>query len=201
MKRIILFVFLVLVFSLSGMTKSENLLVESYQSEVKGNYQSALTKMFAATNLEPGNAFYNLRTGYLYYMLANYTEARSYYHKSYDIDKNYDALEGLLTNTYLLNDWVSTIDYGKKVLSQYPDNYLVNCKVAYAYYSCEDWVNACKYYKVASKIYDYDLDCMSYYLDSLMKNNSISVAKKVYSKLKKLNPANYVVKKYEDQLK
>lgn len=202
MKKIFL---LILLLSISivvlAATKVDELVEESYQYENEGNYQQALTNMFAVTHLAPSDAYYNLRTAWLYYALYNYTDALKYYTVSYKLDQNFESLEGIVVSNYMLGNWQATIEYGKKALAINPKSFLTLAKIAYSYYMQEDWTNAAKYYEDACNIYSYNISCLGYYLSSLVKSNQINKAKVVFQKLNKLNPSNDFVKIYEKELK
>jgi tetratricopeptide (TPR) repeat protein len=178
----------------------DELVEKSYEYENKGNYQQALTNMFAVTHLAPSDAYYNLRTGWLYYALYNYTDALKYYNISYSIDQNFEALEGIVLANYMIGNWDQTIEYGKKALLVTPTSFLTLAKIGYSYYAKEDWANASLYYSKACEIYSYNISCLGYYLSSLVKNNQIKDSKIIYQKLKKLNPSNEFLKLYENQL-
>jgi len=156
--------------------------------------------MFAVTHLAPSDAYYNLRTGWLYYSLNNYTDALKYYQKSYAIDKNFESLEGIVLCHYMLGNWDDTIELGKKVLEKTPNNFLTLAKIGYSYYIKEDWSNASLYYGKACDIYSYNISCLGYYLSSLVKNNQTKEAKVVFQKLKRLNPNNDFISLYENKL-
>lgn len=202
MKKSILII-LVLVFSsllLAG-TKVEELVEKSYEYENNGNYQQALTNMFAVTHLAPSDAYYNLRTAWLYYSLYNYTDALKYYTVSYNLDNNLEALEGIVVSNYMLGNWQETIEYGKQVISINPQSFLTLAKIAYSYYALQDWQNAASYYQQACDIYSYNISCLGYYLSSLVESNQINKAKSVFQKLKKMNPSNEFIEMYESKLK
>jgi tetratricopeptide (TPR) repeat protein len=202
MKKSILII-LVLVFSsllLAG-TKVDELVEKSYEYENNGNYQQALTNMFAVTHLAPSDAYYNLRTAWLYYSLYNYTDALKYYTVSYNLDNNLEALEGIVVSNYMLGNWQETIEYGKQVISINPQSFLTLAKIAYSYYALQDWQNAASYYQQACDIYSYNISCLGYYLSSLVESNQINKAKSVFQKLKKMNPSNEFIEMYESKLK
>lgn len=190
-----------MMLGLSATTKVDELVEKSYEYENNGDYQQALTNMFAVTHLAPSDAYYNLRTGWLYYTLSNYTDALKYYQKSYAVDKNFESLEGIVLCHYMLGNWDSTIELGKKVLEKSPHNFLALAKIGYSYYVKEDWANASLYYGKACDIYSYNISCLGYYLSSLVENNQTKDAKVVFQKLKRLNPSNDFIKLYENQLK
>ncbi|MBI9030870.1 hypothetical protein JEZ13_02535 [bacterium] len=199
-KVVLLIIILSLYLTIFATTKVDELVEKSYEYENAGNYQQALTNMFAVIHLAPSDAYYNLRMGWLYYTLYNYTDALNYYTISYDIDQNFESLEGIVTCHYMLGDWDKTIEYGKKVLNITPKSYLTLAKLGYSYYEKTDWANASHYYGKANEIYSYNISCLGYYLSSLVKNNQVKEAKLVFQKLKKLNPSNEFIKLYENQL-
>ncbi len=202
MKKILIIIMLFAITAgLLATTKVDELVEKSYEYENKGDYQQALTNMFAVTHLAPSDAYYNLRTGWLYYALYNYTDALKYYTISYNIDQNFESLEGIVVSNYMIGNWDNTIEYGKKVLAITPKNFLNLAKIAYSYYAKEDWVNASLYYGKACEIYSYNISCLAYYLSSLVNNNQLKEAKLVFQKLKKLNPSNEFIKLYENQFK
>ncbi len=182
-------------------TKVDELVEKSYEYENNGDYQQALTNMFAVTHLAPSDAYYNLRTGWLYYSLYNYTDALKYYSISYSIDQNFESLEGIVLTNYMLGNWQETIDNGMKVIKFNPKSFLTLAKIAYSYYALEDWTKAALYYEQACDIYSYNISCLGYYLSSLVKSDQTSKAKIVFQKLKKLNPSNEFIEMYESKLK
>lgn len=200
-KLTIIIVVIIMVTSLFGQSKVTELVSKSYASEAEGSYQDALTEMFAVTHLAPNNAFYLLRTAWLYYSLGNYTDARTYYIKSYAIDNNNDSLDGMLTCSYLLYDWDSTITYSKKVVAKQPKNFLALAKLAYSYYAKEDYTNSAKYYEKVNNLYSYNVESKGYYLSALMNSNQKAKAKGVFTQLKAINPDNAFVKLYEKEFK
>lgn len=201
MKRIlIIIILLVSALGLFANTKVDELVESSYEYENKGNYQKALTNMFAVVHLAPSDAYYNLRTGWLYYTLYNYIDALKYYTISYGIDQNFEALEGIVVANYMIGNWDATIEYGKKALLVTPRTFLTLTKIGYSYYAKEDWANAVTYYGNACEIYSYNISALGYYMSSLVKNNQIREAKIIFQKLMKLNPNNEFIKIYENQL-
>lgn len=200
MKRILIMIILLSSLAVYAGTKVDELVEKSYEFENNGDYQRALTNMFAVTHLAPSDAYYNLRTGWLYYTLGNYTDALTYYVTSYNLDLNFDALEGIVVSNYMLGDWDQTIEYGKKALLINPKSFLTLAKIGYSYYAKKDWGNSALYYGKACEIYSYNISCLGYYMSALTKNNQIKDAKVIYHKLKKLNPSNEFIKLYENQL-
>jgi len=199
-KKIVLILLLIVSISMFATTKVDELVEKSYEFENNGKYQEALTNMFAVIHLAPSDAYYNLRTGWLYYNLSNYTDALKYYTISYNLDQNFEALEGIVVTNYMLGNWDETIQYGKKALVITPKKFLTIAKIAYSYYAKEDWAKASEYYGKACEIYSYNISCLGYYMSSLVKNNQIQEAKTIYQKLKRLNPNNEFIKLYENQL-
>lgn len=182
-------------------TKVDELVEKSYEYENSGDYQQALTNMFAVTHLAPSDAYYNLRTAWLYYTLYNYTDALKYYTASYNIDQNFESLEGIVVCNYMLGNWDDTIEFANKALQITPKSFLTLAKIAYSYYAKEDWANASLYYSKSCEIYSYNISCLGYYLSSLVKNNQLKEAKIIFQKLKKLNPSNDFIKVYENKFK
>ncbi len=200
-KNIIIIGFLVFSLIMYAGTKVDELVEKSYEYENSGDYQQALTNMFAVTHLAPSDAYYNLRTAWLYYSLYNYTDALKYYTVSYNIDNNLEALEGIVVTNYMLGNWQETINYGKKVIAKNPKSFLTLAKIGYSYYALQDWQNAASYYKQACDIYSYNISCLGYYLSSLVESNQINQAKSVFQKLKKMNPSNQFLEMYESKFK
>lgn len=201
MKRVLILVILLAIsLSLFANTKVDELVEKSYEYENSSNYQQALTNMFAVIHLAPSDAYYNLRTGWLYYALYNYTDALKYYTISYNVDQNFEALEGIVLTNYMLGNWKATIEYGQKALLITPKSFLTLAKIAYSYYAQEDWAKSATYYQKACEIYSYNISSLGYYMSALTKNKQIREAKIIYQKLKKLNPNNEFLKLYENQL-
>ena len=180
-------------------TKVDELVEKSYSYEASGDYQQALTNMFAVTHLAPSDAYYNLRTGWLYYNLYNYIDALKYYLISYNLDNNFEALEGIVLCNYMLGNWADTISYGELVLHKNPKDFLTLSKIGYSYYVEQNWTKAVEYYGRACDIYNYNITCLGYYLSALVENNQLREAKIVFQKLKKLNPNNLFVAKYANR--
>ncbi len=201
MKKITLLIIVLMISTIVFASKTDDYVRSSYTNEYNGNYQVALTNMLAASHLEPNNAFFNLRIGWLYISLGNYQDATTYYAKSYEIDSNFDALQGLLTSYYYLGDWDNTIKTANKVLLVIPKDYLAISKIAYSYYAKGNYAESAKYYGTGYEIYTYNLDAMGYYLSALVESNQLSDAKKIFTKLRKLSPDNQFVKTYESKFK
>lgn len=200
MKKILIIITVLTMFTLLiADTKVDELVEKSYSYEASGDYQQALTNMFAVTHLAPSDAYYNLRTGWLYYNLYNYIDALKYYLISYNLDNNFEALEGIVLCNYMLGNWTDTISYGELVLNKNPKDFLTLSKIGYSYYVEQNWTKAAEYYGRACDIYNYNITCLGYYLSALVENNQLREAKIVFQKLKKLNPNNLFVAKYANK--
>jgi len=182
--------------SLFAQTSSKDLITTSYSAEAANNYTLALEKMKALEVIDPNDAFYKLRIGWLLYLSAKYNESLSYYQKSNKLSPCVDAQIGIINCYLYLGNWNDAILLSKEILQTYPDYTDVLLKAGYAAYMKKEYNQSINYYLKALIVSPYSFEARGYLVAAYYYNGNNTEAKKHYQFLKRYYPASPSVKDF-----
>jgi len=169
---------------------------DSYNAETIGDYSRALEVMKKLAASDASDAFYQLRLGWLYYLLQDYDAGFTHYQRSHSNAANLDAQIGMLNCQLALGKWNDAITTANTILNQYSQNTAVMTKAAYAAFMKQDYRGAADYYQRVIRINQWDMEILGYLVANLYLSGQTAEAKKYYQKLKKYNPASTIITEY-----
>jgi len=127
----------------------------SYISEYAGDYTKAIDavkKVYTEKSYD-----INLRLGWLYYMVGNFTESQSFYQKAIAaMPYSIEAKLGLINPASYLGNWDLIITQYKDILKIDPKNSTVNYKLGLIYYERADFTSAHKCFEQVVNLYPFD---------------------------------------------
>lgn len=158
-------VYMVLVVSLVGTTiaagqtpeQMQKAFKESYASELKGDYSGAINelKIISKTN----SYEYNLRVGWLYYCLKNYSTSMDYYQKAIDLKQySVEARLGFVTPANAAKQFDKAYAKYEEILKIDPYNSIANYWVGVNYYTVKKYDISAKYLELVVNMYPFDYD-------------------------------------------
>ena len=180
--------------------QSKSTITDSYNAETARNYTRALQIMEEIAAADPGDEFYQLRIGWLQYMLGRYDDAIKSYSKSNNIAHSLDAQTGIVNCQLALGKWDDARALADQILKSYPLNPIILGKAAYAAYMKQDYAGAAGYYTQVMKLTPWDMEIRGYLVNNLYLAKDMENAKKHYQKLKKYYPDSAIVKEYAKTL-
>jgi tetratricopeptide (TPR) repeat protein len=129
----------------------------SINAEAKGNYTEAinqLTPVYSDKDYEC-----NLRLGWLYYMMQNYTKSESYYKlavalKPYSIE----AKLGYIKPTSILESWDLVLKQYEDIIKIDPQNYTANYWAGVINYNRKKYDVAAKNFEKIVNLFPFDYD-------------------------------------------
>lgn len=137
------------VFSQKSITKI-SAFNESLEKAKDKDYKSAITSLLNVYENNKNDYLINLRLGWLYYYIGDYTTSKTYYQKAVEIKKN--SIEPLLGSTLplsYLNEWDSIKDVYKRILKIDSNNYTANLRLGQIYLNAADYKTAKGYLEKA----------------------------------------------------
>jgi len=187
---------------LAGMLLGEGKanITDSYNAETAKNYSRALQIMEEIAANDPNDEFYQLRIGWLQYLLGRYNDAITSYGKSNRIAASLDAQTGIVNCQLALGKWDEARALSDQILKNYPHSTIIMGKAAYAAYMKQDYAAAAGYYAAIIKITPWDMEIRGYLVNNLYLAKDVDNARKHYQKLKKYYPDSTIVKEYAKTL-
>ncbi|MCK9308925.1 MAG: tetratricopeptide repeat protein [Candidatus Cloacimonetes bacterium] len=171
-------------------------ITDSYNAETAKNYTRALQIMEEIAATDTNDDFYQLRIGWLQYLLGKYNEAIKSYTKSNTIAHSLDAQTGIVNCQLALGKWDDARELADQILKSYPQNSVILGKAAYAAYMKQDYAGAASYYLSIIRITPWDMEIRGYLVNNLYLSKDTENARKHYVLLKKYYPESLIVKEY-----
>ena len=175
-------------------------ITDSYNAETAKNYSRALQIMEEIAANDPNDEFYQLRIGWLQYLLGRYNDAIASYTKSNRIAHSLDAQTGIVNCQLALGKWDEARALSDQILKNYPQSTTIMGKAAYAAYMKQDYSAAAGYYSSIIKITPWDMEIRGYLVNNLFLSKDVENARRHYQKLKKYYPDSPIVKEYAKTL-
>lgn len=188
----------IMLFLLASMmlAQGKSTITDSYNAETAKNYSRALQIMEEIAAVDSTDEFYQLRIGWLQYLLGRYADAIKSYSKSNTIAHSLDAQTGILNCQLALGKWDEARALADQILKSYPSNPVILGKAAYAAYMKQDHRGAADYYLAILKITAWDMEIRGYLVNNLYLAKDVDAARRHYQKLKKYYPDSTIVKEY-----
>ena len=199
MKQIVMILLLCIVAGLL-LGEGKASITDSYNAETAKNYSRALQIMEEIAANDPNDEFYQLRIGWLQYMLGRYNDAITSYTKSNRIASSLDAQTGIVNCQLALGKWDEARALSDQILKSHPQNIIIMGKAAYAAYMKQDYSAAAGYYSSIIKITPWDMEIRGYLVNNLFLSKDVENARRHYQKLKKYYPDSPIVKEYAKTL-
>lgn len=134
----------------------------SYDREALGDYESALGALEALPRAERGSFIYQLRRGWLFYLLGRYEASIGAYEEA--IATAPEALEarlGLMLPQMAARRWQDAEETGRAILALDPMNYLARRRLALALYNLGRYPEAEALYREVLAQYPADVEVLS----------------------------------------
>jgi tetratricopeptide (TPR) repeat protein len=176
--------------------QGKSTITDSYNAETAKNYTRALQIMAEIAATDTNDDFYQLRIGWLQYLLGKYNEAIKSYTKSNTIAHSLDAQTGIVNCQLALGKWDDARELADQILKSYPQNTVILGKAAYAAYMKQDYAGAASYYLSIIRITPWDMEIRGYLVNNLYLSKDTENARKHYVLLKKYYPESLIVKEY-----
>jgi len=131
----------------------------SYQHEAQGKYAEALADIDALTPQQRRTYVYQLRRGWLLYLLARHWDSIEAYRAAIKLHpKAVEPRVGLMLPEMALLMWMDVLETGKAALKLDPHNYLANSRMAWANYSLGRYKQAEALYRRILVAYPADVE-------------------------------------------
>jgi len=195
MKQIILLIALLMIL-MPMVAQVKSSITDSYNAETALNYSRALEIMQDLARTDPNDEFYQVRIGWLQYLLGSYNDALKAYQSSNKLFPNLDAQIGILNCYLALGKWNEGIEQANDILKVYPHHTTAMAKAAFAAYMKQEFKLAADYYARIIRIAPWDTEIRGYLVNNLYLSKDTQEAKKHYLKLKKYSPESQIVKDY-----
>lgn len=126
-------------------------------AEAKGNYTDAInqiTPVYSDKNYEC-----NLRLGWLYYLLQNYTKSESFYKVAVGLKPySVEAKLGYIKPLSVLESWDNVLKQYEEILKIDPQNYTANYWGGVINYNRKKYDVAAKYFEKIVNLFPFDYD-------------------------------------------
>ena len=141
-----------------GQENISNAFSKSYQFEYNKDYSNAINEL--DTIYSSDSYEINLRLGWLYYNLKDYSKSKYYYQNAIKIEPlSIEARLGLAYPVSVTEKWEELIEIYTNVLKIDPFNYTVNLRMTTIYYNRKDFEKAKSYGEKISNLYPFDYNC------------------------------------------
>ncbi len=131
----------------------------SLQHEAKGKYAEALADIDALSRDQRRTYLYQLRRGWLLYLLARYWDSIEAYRAAIKLQpKAVEPRLGLMLPEMALLLWMDVLETGKAAVKLDPHNYLANSRMAWANYSLGRYTTAEALYRKLLVAYPSDAE-------------------------------------------
>jgi tetratricopeptide (TPR) repeat protein len=157
MKNIVLVLILCLLAGLLP-AQGKSTITDSYNAETAKNYTRALQIMEEIAATDTNDEFFQLRIGWLQYLLGRYEDAIKSYGRSNTLAHSLDAQTGILNCKLALGKWDDAHALADQILASHPQNPTILGKAAYSVYMKQDYAAAADYYKTLIKYYPWDME-------------------------------------------
>lgn len=131
----------------------------SFQHESQGKYAEALADIDGLAREQRSTYVYQLRRGWLLYLLARYWDSIEAYRAAIKLHpKAVEPRLGLMLPEMALLMWMDVLGTGKAALKLDPHNYLVNSRMAWANYNLGRYKQAEALYRKILIAYPSDVE-------------------------------------------
>lgn len=191
MTRIILFLFSCLLMQQNDCfaqgTINQIAFEESYKYESEGKFKDAINafnKAYSATSYET-----NLRMGWLYYSLGDYTASEKYYKIAVDLaPKSIEAKLGYVLPLSAQDEWDMIVNVYKDILAIQSYNSTVNYRMGLIYYNRKQYETGKPYLDNALNCYPFDYDIVILSAWNYLQLNSKELATSLFKRALILMP-------------
>lgn len=122
--------------------------------EKKAEYTKAINELVQIYEKNKDNYLFNMRLGWLYYIINDYPSSKKYYQIAVKIGKdNVESLLGLVYPLAALGEWTEVQVLYEKILKIDPQNYTANLRLGQIYLNSGSYTLARKYLETANSQY------------------------------------------------
>lgn len=161
----------------------------SYDSEALGQYQVALDALAEMPRLEHDTFIYQLRSGWLFYLLGRYESSIESYERAIELAP--DAIEsrlGLLLPQMALRLWLDAQQTAESILVVDPLNYLARRRLALILFSLGRYDEAEQLYRAVFEQYPSDVEVLSGLAWSLLRQSDEESAAELFGQVLHVSP-------------
>ncbi len=160
---------------------------KSISLEKKGDYTNAIKVI---KNIYDENSYeINLRLGWLNYQTGNFSESNVYYQRAIKLmPYSEEAKFGLVLPKAALGKWDEVKNLYEQILTNSPNNTIVNYRLGLIYYGRKDYANSLKCFGKVVNLYPFDYDGLLMYAWTNFQTGKIREAKILFNKVLLISP-------------
>jgi tetratricopeptide (TPR) repeat protein len=200
-KYIFITLFLVITKNTCTAQSNSNLLKafnSSYYWQLKANYPKAIQALETIKNQFPYE--YNLRCGWLYYLMGNYTTSVQFYQLA--IKEKPTALEpifGIINPLIALQHIEDVIKQYQQILAINPQEAIAIYQLALLYFNREEYTKCIELLNTYCKLYPTEVNGLLLSAKTFLKLKDYSKANSFINQLQILYPLNMELKKLQEE--
>ncbi len=162
---------------------------ESYAQEYKLKYAEAINHL---TPLYEENSYeINLRLGWLYYSMKNYTQSEAYYQKAVKLKPySIEAKLGFVKPLSALESWDKVVTLYDEIIKIDQQNYTANYWLGVIYYNRKKYEQASKLFEKLVNLYPFDYDTNHMLAWSYLNSGRSNDAKIIFQKAMLIRPGD-----------
>ncbi len=168
-------------------TAWQSVFEESYEYEGDKQYSEALNilkEQYKADSYD-----FNIRYGWLYYLMGNYPESKKYYKKAMELlPYSHEAKFGYVLPLSGLGEWDEIIRVYQEMLKLDPKNTVVNYRLGAIYYERKDYQKSYNYLEEVINLYPNDYDSNLLFAWTNLQMGKLKEAKILFNKVLLINP-------------
>ena len=205
MKRLIIFLLVVLSVPLSAFSLTYTEIKEAYQRsyiyEKSGDYTDAIKALMPVYKSYPNGYTVNLRLGWLYYLAGRYADSELHYKKALQvIPTSVEAVLGLMLPLMAQDKWPQVESLAYRILKTDYYNYYGNLRLSVALRHEKKFSMAESVDRKMLSIYPTDVNFLNELALSLLGEGKKLYAKTIFENVLILDPENVTAKEYLREL-
>ena len=168
-------------------TAWQSVFEKSYEYEGNKQYSEALKilkEQYKADSYD-----FNIRYGWLYYLMGNYPDSKKYYKKAMELlPYSHEAKFGYVLPLSGLGEWDEIIRVYQEMLKLDPKNTVVNYRLGAIYYERKDYQKSYNYLEEVINLYPNDYDSNLLFAWTNLQMGKLKEAKILFNKVLLINP-------------
>ncbi len=162
---------------------------KSYELEKNNDYVKAME--IIKEIYIPKSYDFNIRLGWLNYILGDFPKSKEYYFKSMEImPYSLEAKFGYVLPLSGLGEWDEVIKIYNSIIEIDPQNTIVNYRLGSIYYSRKNYQLAYNYLEVVINLYPNDYDANILFAWTNLQMGKLKLAKVLFNKSLLIKPAS-----------
>ncbi len=167
--------------------KLRSVFEKSYALENDSLYQESLNVL--KDHYQPNSYDFNIRYGWLYYIIGDYPKSKEYYKKAMDIlPYSHEAKFGYVLPLAGLGEWESVINIYNSMLKNDPKNTLIHYRLGAIFYDRKDYQKAYNYLEEVINLYPNDYPTNLLFAWTNYQMGKLKEAKVLFNKVLLIKP-------------